>query len=117
MLWRLVERHDKVKLLEVIQEPTLSNRPNLFQRQTNFSGFNRLGPELYSIIETVPGISTDRFTIYELGAGYGRQGYAMLKAFLNCRCVVIDIPPALCISGILNGSISRAPDYAFQLRQ
>lgn len=40
----------------------------------------------------------DCFTVYELGAGHGRIGYALLKAFPNARYVVIDIPPALYVA-------------------
>jgi putative sugar O-methyltransferase len=37
------------------------------------------------------------FTLAELGAGYGRLGYVMLKT-AQCQYFVFDIPPALYLS-------------------
>jgi putative sugar O-methyltransferase len=44
-------------------------------------------------------LNTNRpLRVMELGAGYGRIIYALLKAYPNLQAVIVDIPPALYVS-------------------
>ncbi len=54
--------------------------------------------ELNTIMDHAGFGRNDRFTMCELGAGYGRVGQLLLRAFPNARYVVFDIPPALYVS-------------------
>jgi putative sugar O-methyltransferase len=41
---------------------------------------------------------SSRATILELGAGYGRDGYVIMKMHSDVRYIVVDIPPALWVA-------------------
>ena len=54
--------------------------------------------EFYSIREVFSPSPKERFTIAELGAGYGRTAHVFLRAFPRCRYIIVDIPPALYVA-------------------
>lgn len=99
LTWCLAQRQDSLDLLTRITEPefgrpfriTLGNR--LISQDLANSAM-----ELYSILEAQKPSFDQRFTVCELGAGYGRNAYLFLSAFSNCKYIVVDIPPALYVS-------------------
>jgi putative sugar O-methyltransferase len=52
--------------------------------------------EFESIHAIVP--PSEKLTVLELGAGYGRDAYVMLKLRPNVKYVIVDIPPALWVA-------------------
>ena len=99
LVWRLAVRHDSQKLLDRIGEPEFGNpfRIRFGDRLISQDLANSL-MELYSITEARTPSAEERFTVCELGAGYGRSAYMFLSAFANCKYIIVDIPPALYVS-------------------
>jgi putative sugar O-methyltransferase len=92
-------RSDRRGLLKTIEEPALGN-PFLVahdRRRISQDLCNSIH-ELYSIFgpDGVP--STAAPACAELGAGYGRLAYVILKALPGATYTIIDIPPALYLS-------------------
>lgn len=99
MLWKFVQQFDHEKLLDSIEEPTLGNPFNITLNNKLISqDIANSVLEYYSIREQFKPEKTDKITVGELGAGYGRNSYLLLKIFPNCRYIIIDIPPALYVS-------------------
>jgi len=99
MLWTLAERTDSLGLMAEIEEPALGNpfKIHLGGKLISQDIANSL-LEFYSIREVFSPPRSERFTIAELGAGYGRTAHVFLKAFPRCRYIIVDIPPALYVA-------------------
>jgi len=98
LMYEYALRRDRSGLLATLEEPRLGN-PISVQR-----GGRRISQDLVnsvrernSIIGAMEASTDTRFTLGELGAGYGRLGYVLLKT-TKCRYFVFDIPPALYVS-------------------
>jgi len=99
MLWGVAQRTDMLGLLNTIEEPKAGNPFKIFHRGKLISqDLANSVIEFYSIRECFNSPLDARVEICELGAGYGRNAYVFLKAFPNCKYVVVDIPPALYVS-------------------
>ena len=99
MLWGLARRADSLGLFDTLKEPLVGNPFKIFHRGNLISqDLANSVLEFYSIRECFAPPLDARLEICELGAGYGRNAYVFLKAFRNCKYVVVDIPPALYVS-------------------
>jgi len=91
-------RRDRSGLLATLDEPTLGN-PVDVRRNSRLISQDLVNSvrERNSIIDAMEASTDTHFTLAELGAGYGRLGYVLLKT-TKCRYFVFDIPPALYVS-------------------
>lgn len=53
---------------------------------------------LYSIAEAAPSVLSEPVVVLDLGAGWGRMGYAIKRANPLCTYVLCDLPEALLVS-------------------
>lgn len=99
MLWILAERMDTLGLMAGMEEPPIGNpfKIHLGGKLISQDLANSL-LEFYSIREVFSPPPNERFTIAELGAGYGRTAHVFLRAFPRCRYIIVDIPPALYVA-------------------
>lgn len=99
MLWGVAQRADTLGLLDTFDEPEVGNPFRIYNRGKLISqDLANSVIEFYSVRECFKPPLDAKVEICELGAGYGRNAYVFLKAFRNCRYVVVDIPPALYVS-------------------
>jgi putative sugar O-methyltransferase len=91
-------RRDNAGLLPRLQEPSLGNpiRVHRNDRLISQDIVNSVR-ERHSLLSALEADGNGSFILAELGAGYGRLGYVMLKT-TACRYFVFDIPPALYLS-------------------
>jgi putative sugar O-methyltransferase len=89
---------DRSGLLASCEEPTLGN-PIRVHRNGRLISQDIVNSvrERNSVLAAMEADGDTPFTLAELGAGYGRLGYLMLKT-TACRYFVFDIPPALYLS-------------------
>lgn len=95
LLWAYVERNDPDHLLDRLSEPLEGNPPRVFRgdrliSQDLANSFLEYQSVMKADVET-----SEIDTVMELGSGYGRTAYVYLTLRLNCRYVLVDIPPAL----------------------
>ena len=97
----LIARQDSRGLLKELEEPALGNPFLVRHRGRSISqDLCNSVHELYSLLG--PGglppvtLTTPRFC--EVGAGYGRFAYVVLKSIPRATYTVVDIPPALYLS-------------------
>lgn len=96
-LYEFISQNDYLKIFDKIKEPKIGNpfvvkyKGRLISQDLCNSVF-----EFYSI--TGDAHFPKKVKIAELGAGYGRLGYVLLKILPNSTYCVIDIPPALFIA-------------------
>jgi putative sugar O-methyltransferase len=85
-------------LLARLEEPTLGN-PIRVRRNGRLISQDLVNSvrERNAVLAALGADDGMRFTVAELGAGYGRLGYLLLKT-TQCRYFVFDIPPALYLS-------------------
>jgi putative sugar O-methyltransferase len=108
MLWKFAEKYDADRLLKYIDEPLEGNPFKIYLNGKLISqDLANSVLEYYSIRENYKAPVSNKVTICELGAGYGRNGYVFLKAFPKCKYIIIDIPPALYISQHYLSSVFR----------
>lgn len=89
-----VDRHG---LLDVIDEPRWGNPwPVYYNGKLMSQDLCNSLIEFYSVDKFVD--SGMSITVAELGAGYGRFAYVLLKARAKARYVIFDIPPAVLLS-------------------
>ena len=96
----VVSRSEIRPLLEYLDEPKLGNPIRIETPDGKLISQDLVNScrEFAAIKQALPVLSFgDRYTIGELGAGYGRLGYVFLSC-LDCRYFVFDIPPALHIA-------------------
>ena len=98
LMYEYALRRDRSGLLATLDEPTLGN-PIGVHRNGRLISQDLVNSvrERNSIIGTMETNTDAHFTLAELGAGYGRLGYVLLKT-TKCRYFVFDIPPALYVS-------------------
>jgi putative sugar O-methyltransferase len=98
LMYEYALQRDHSGLLATLEEPTLGN-PIRVQRNGRLVSQDIVNSvrERNSILAAMDASSDTRFMLAELGAGYGRLGYVMLKT-TGCRYFVFDIPPALYLS-------------------
>ena len=98
LMYEYALRRDRSGLLATLEEPTLGN-PISVQRSGRRISQDLVNSvrERNSIIGAMEANTDTHFTLAELGAGYGRLGYILLKT-TKCRYFVFDIPPALYVS-------------------
>jgi putative sugar O-methyltransferase len=91
-------QRDRSRLLATLEEPVLGN-PIHVRRNGKLISQDLVNSvrERNAIVANLGRDNEARFTLAELGAGYGRLGYVMLKT-TQCRYFVFDIPPALYLS-------------------
>jgi putative sugar O-methyltransferase len=89
---------DRARLLATLEEPVLGN-PIRVHRNGRLISQDLVNSvrERNAILAAIAADGGTRFTLAELGAGYGRLGYVLLKT-TACRYFVFDIPPALYLS-------------------
>jgi len=98
----VIARQDTRGLLRTIEEPALGNPFLVKHNGLNVSQdlCNSIH-ELYSILgpEGQPSSSSSGTPAFaEIGAGYGRLAYVILKAVPSATYTIVDIPPALYLS-------------------
>lgn len=98
MLWDKVAAHDPLKLLSRIAEPEIGN-PFLIEYQGSKTSQDVCNSvhEFYSA-GGAAAISKDKWSVAEIGSGYGRLAYVWLQALPACQYCLIDIFPALNIA-------------------
>ena len=97
----VLSREDARGLLKTISEPTLGNPFTVrFEGRDLSQDLCNSVHELYSVLgpEALPpsGMTTPAFC--EIGAGYGRFAYVVLRSVPNVTYTIVDIPPALYLS-------------------
>ena len=96
MIWDYALR--TCPFLNQLAEPQVGNPLRLYREGRLISqDLANSALESQSILGGLPGTEGIK-RIGELGAGYGRNAYALLSLLPNVRYVVIDIPPALYVS-------------------
>ena len=96
-LFEYISQHDSLKILDSIEEPLIGNpfvvkyKGKLISQDLCNSVY-----EFYSITQNLH--LSRKVKVAELGAGYGRVGYVILKTLPDSTYCVIDIPPALFIA-------------------
>lgn len=99
MVWIVAKRQDKLGVLVTLQEPAFGNPFNIqFNDRLISQDLANSLLEMYSVFDFSPPPLDSKFTVCELGAGYGRNAYVFLSIFKNCKYIVVDIPPALYVS-------------------
>src|SRR5262245_22157882 len=98
LMYEYVLQRDRSGLLAKVKEPELG-KPMSVRRNGRLISQDIVNSlrERNSIMSAVQLGSHAPFDLAELGAGYGRLGYLMLKT-TACRYFVFDIPPALYFS-------------------
>ena len=98
LMYEYALRRDRSGLLAALDEPTLGN-PIGVRRSGRLISQDLVNSvrERNTIIGAMEANADTHFTLGELGAGYGRLGYVLLKT-TKCRYFVFDIPPALYVS-------------------
>jgi putative sugar O-methyltransferase len=97
----VLERSDRRGLFRALEEPSLGNP---FLVRHNGRGVSQdlcnSVHELYSILgpEGLPPADLPSPVFAEIGAGYGRLAYVILKSVPGARYCIVDIPPALYLS-------------------
>src|SRR5262245_3804551 len=98
LMYEYALERDRSGLLASLEEPELGN-PIRVRRNGRLISQDIINSvrERNSILSALQLDKHTRFDVAELGAGYGRLGYLMLKT-TACRYFVFDIPPALYLS-------------------
>ncbi len=98
LLWHHLQRREAGKILAQLAEPEAGNPPAIRVGGRNVSqDLLHSALEYQAILEGVGDPGRIR-TVIELGAGYGRTAYVIMKMRPEWRYVVVDIPPALYLS-------------------
>lgn len=98
LLWEFTKRNDKLNWLQKLSEPLdgsplTTKRGSLYISQDICNSVLELNSVLSAELEINGALGC-----VELGAGYGRVAYCLLKMCPEIRYTIIDIPPALYIS-------------------
>lgn len=96
LLWDYARSHDSLDVLS-LAEPALGNPlPVRWRGRLISQDLANAALEATAIARALDGRRPR--SIVEVGAGYGRTAYALLKSFPEARYAVVDIEPALTIS-------------------
>ncbi|KAF0126990.1 MAG: Uncharacterized protein FD189_755 [Elusimicrobia bacterium] len=99
MLWEFTVSNDHLNLLSQLKEPVLGNPIAIEYKGRNVTqDICNSVLEVNTIMKFISRKPEEKLRIIELGAGYGRVGYALLHAVPNIQVVIVDIPPALYVS-------------------
>ncbi len=99
MLWKFAERVDSEGILKRIEEPQEGNPFKIYLNGKLISqDLANSVLEYYSIREKFTVSNSEKVTICELGAGYGRNAYVFMNAFPKGKYIIVDIPPALYVA-------------------
>jgi putative sugar O-methyltransferase len=98
LLKQYVAATDARGLLDLIGEPLVGNP--LIVRDGANAVSQDLCNSVHEFYSSTRGVDIDRkgFSVFELGAGYGRVGFVFLKALESSNYTIIDIPPALYVA-------------------
>jgi putative sugar O-methyltransferase len=100
LLWEWTRKHrDHRHFLDALEEPTLGHPISVLHRGRSISqDLCTSVDEVTAIMDGMdrPLVAGDR--IIEVGAGYGRVGWTLLKVVPGVSYVVCDIPPALALA-------------------
>jgi putative sugar O-methyltransferase len=95
----VLAQQDTKGLLRQLDEPELGNPFMVLHRGRRISqDLCNSVHELYSLLGPAGSTPMPAPAFAELGAGYGRLGYVLMKAVPGASYTVIDIPPALYLS-------------------
>lgn len=96
-LFEYIFQYDNLKILDKVEEPLLGN-PFIVKYKGKSISQDLCNSvyEFYSFTQNTK--FPKKIKAAELGAGYGRVGYVLLKTLPNSSYCVIDIPPALFIA-------------------
>ena len=98
LLWLYTERNDRYGLLQRLSEPLVGSPFDVrIEGKLVSQDLANSVLEYQSIRSGIPDGVQIR-SIFELGAGYGRNAFVFLSALPNVRYTIIDIPPALYVS-------------------
>ena len=100
MLYHNLKRRDELDLLSRIPATASTESGLAFDFGKDRVSWDQLVSvdNLYSISEADRSLLTDAVVVVDLGAGWGRMGYALKKANPKCVYVVCDLPEALLVS-------------------
>ena len=98
LLWKFVEKQEGQNLLDNLEEPLIGNplavrlnqkliSQDIANSVLEYQSMAKNGIDFQSI-----------HTILEIGAGYGRTAYVILRLNPHIRYIIVDIPPALYVS-------------------
>ena len=98
-LWEIARRRDTIGLLDRLDEPAAGN-PLLVRHRGRLitEDLCNSALEVFAIVEGLGGEAPGPGGILEIGGGYGRLSWALIEAFPELRCVLVDIPPALAVA-------------------
>ena len=101
VFYELTKRKDTKNLLSKLEEPLVGN-PIKINYDNKIIGFDICNSllEYYAMSDVVGFSKKDTSVICELGAGYGRLAYVLMKIHPNYKYVIFDIPPALYVSQV-----------------
>jgi putative sugar O-methyltransferase len=98
LMFEYALHRDQSGLLETLEEPELGNPIRVHRgRKLISQDLVNSVRERNTVVAAMNAESDSRFRLAELGAGYGRLGYVMMRT-TECRYYVFDIPPALYLS-------------------
>ncbi len=113
-LYEYISRSDNLDILDKLEEPLIGDpfvvkyKGKLISQDLCNSVY-----EFYSITQNIH--LPQKVNIAELGAGYGRSAYVLLKTLPGSKYCVIDIPPALFIAqNYLSKVLSREKIFKFR---
>jgi putative sugar O-methyltransferase len=115
-LYAYARQKDRLGVLDRLEEPAVGNPLVATVDGRRISqDLCHTTIELNSMFQGTSLAQSDKFTVYELGAGHGRICWALLSMFPNARYVIIDIPPALYVSQwYLSKMMSRESVFPFR---
>jgi putative sugar O-methyltransferase len=116
MLWELARPHDRLGVLDGLEEPALG-KPILVRHRGRAitQDLANSALELNRIAEVTGLKDFDGRTILEVGAGYGRLVWLIAQRWPGARIVVCDIPPALAIAQwYLTSLFPERPTFGFR---
>jgi putative sugar O-methyltransferase len=100
MFYQTLKASDKFDLLSKIPATANPESGLAFEFEGHLVSWDLLISidTMNSLIEADPAILTEPVIVVDLGAGWGRMGYALKKVNPNCTYVICDLPEALLVS-------------------
>jgi hypothetical protein len=113
-LWEYALRHDKLGVLDKVEEASLGSPIPLFYEGKLISQDLALTSlELNRIAEYIE-LSNIK-TVLEIGGGYGRFAYVLKKLLPQVEYHIVDIPPALAVSELYLTTLFGPDKLTFHL--
>ena len=99
MLDEIARRHDRMKLMDSLQEPKVGNPISIeYHGRSVSQDISNSVMEINTIMGVIEFDPKRKVRVAELGAGHGRIANVLLRLVENIQVVIIDIPPALYVS-------------------